>query len=155
VKFLAVSTLASLFAACAAAPHTPRPAGPPTPLATDGPSGIAGTVGILVGDHMPPMPEEADVPTPAAGAPVHVLRGAHAPMATIDRGAPDYVGITTTDSDGRFRVALPAGTYTVLTEHRGEPYLNCFGGDGHWCTVTVADGAWSETAIIDSADATF
>ncbi len=152
---LAVLTLLLSIAACASSSPAPRAAAPPPPLASDGSSGIAGTVAILTGDHMPPMPPGADAPTPAAGAPVHVLRGGHALMAVIDRGSADYVGIVTTDRDGRFRVALPAGTYTVLTEHAGAPYLNCFSGDGTWCTVTVADGAWSETQIVDSSDATF
>lgn len=151
---LAVPSLL-LIAACVSSSPAPRSAAPPPPLASDGPSGIAGTVAILTGDHMPPMPPGADAPTPAAGAPVHVLRGAHALMAAIDRGSADYVGTVATDRDGRFRVALPAGTYTVLTEHDGAPYLNCFSGDGTWCTVTVADGAWSETQIVDSSDATF
>ncbi len=124
-------------------------------LGSDGASGIAGSVAILAGDFMPPMPPGADTPTPAAGAPVHILRGAHAPMAAIDRGSAAYVGTAATDSDGQFRVALPAGIYTVLTEHAGAPYLNCVGSDGSWCTVTVVDGAWSETRIVDSADATF
>lgn len=153
---LAVSALLLSIAACASSSSsTPHPAGPPPPLQRDGASGIAGTVAILTGDHMPPMPPGADAPTPAAGALVHVLRGAHALTAAIDRDSPDYVGTVTTDRDGRFRVALSAGTYTVLTEHDGAPYLNCFSGDGTWCTVTVADGAWSETSIVDSANATF
>lgn len=150
MKYLAAAVAALSFAGCAGAPSASRST---APLASEGPSGITGTVGVLTGDHMPPMPE-SDAPTPAAGAPVHVLRGAHAPMATIDRAGSDYVGTATTDQDGRFRVALPPGTYTVLTEHGGEPYLNCVDAGG-WCTVTVSAGAWSDTTIVDSADATF
>lgn len=154
-RFAVPSLLLLSIAACATSAGAPRSASPPPPLASDGPSGISGTVAILAGDFMPPMPPGADVPTPAAGAPIHILRGAHAPMAALDRGSAAYVGTATAGSDGGFRVALPPGTYTVLTEHAGAPYLNCFGGDGVWCTVTVADGAWSETHIVDSADATF
>ncbi|MBL8623264.1 MAG: hypothetical protein JNK64_18270 [Myxococcales bacterium] len=152
---LAVPTLLLSIAACASSSPAPRAAAPPPPLASDGTSGIAGTVAILAGNYMPPTPPGTPGPQPAAGAPVHILRGPHALMAAIDRGSADYVATVTTDRDGRFRVVLPAGTYTVLTEHDGAPYLNCFSGDGTWCTVTVADGAWSETQIVDSTDATF
>ncbi|MGE0788103.1 MAG: carboxypeptidase-like regulatory domain-containing protein [Sandaracinaceae bacterium] len=113
-----------------------------------------GTVTVLTGDHMPPV-EIPDSGAPAAMAPVHVLRGAHAPTAHLDRTAADYVGSTTTDASGVFRVALPPGTYTVLIEHDGMPYLNSFSGDGTWTTVTVTAGAWAAFEIRDTAGATF
>lgn len=123
------------------------------PLPGDGPQGIAGVVTVLAGDHMPPF--EGGGAAPSAHAPVHVLRGAHAPMAILDRASPDYVGSTTTAADGTYRAALPPGIYTVLVEHDGAPYLNTFTGDGRWSTVTVTAGAWASFDIRDSADAVF
>ncbi len=127
--------------------------GPARPLPSAGAEGISGTVSVLTGDHMPPDPSPGGAPY--ASAPVHVLRGAHAPMTVLDRAAPYYVGTATTDANGVYRAALPAGTYTVLIEHDGEPYLNSYSGDGHWATVTVAAGQWSTRDIQDTAMATF
>ncbi len=148
--------------ACGASSGAPRSAhdlstsegvvGPARALPGDGPQGIGGTVTVLAGDHMPPFEGGA---APSAHAPVHVLRGAHAPMAVLDRSSPDYVGTTATDGDGTYRVALSPGIYTVLVEHDGAPYLNAFEGDGHWVTVTVTAGAWASFDVSDSADAVF
>ncbi|MFK7984946.1 MAG: carboxypeptidase-like regulatory domain-containing protein [Sandaracinaceae bacterium] len=135
------------------------------PLSSEGTQGIMGRVSILTGDHMPGIYDPDDPMegpdhdslrgSPAASAPVHVLRGRHTRFERLDRSASHYVGSTTTGADGGFRVALPPGVYTVLTEHDGLLYLNRSQGDGTWSTLTVAEGEWTETAIQDSADATF
>lgn len=176
--FLALSLL---LAACGAPPVTSQtahgqtaaraepsePIAEPPPqliaLSPDGSQGVVGRVTVLRGNHMPqiypadiPPPPQADpAGAPQADAPVHVLRGRHMPFERLDPGASFYLGSSTTGPDGTFRVALPPGEYTVLTEHEGQAYRNSFQPDGAWTTLTVTDGEWTEVLIQDSADATF
>lgn len=142
--------VSSLLIACG-----PRAAPAPSgPAAATGAQGVRGTVSVLIGDFMPPGPS-GGAPTPLAGAVVHVLAGPHRLLAAIDRGDPAYRGTVTTDDAGRFEIALAPGVYTVVTEVDGQPYLNCFQGDGTWCTVTVASGQWVEDDLVDNSRATY
>lgn len=154
MKYASLASLAALaaLAACGGSSPPPSPPSPPG-LPTTGAEGIRGTVSILTGDFMPPAPSGAA--TPAAGAPVHVFAGAMKPVAAIDRGDAAYRGTLTTGADGTYQAALPPGTYTVVTEHDGAPYLNCFGGDGTWCTIAVTAGQWTQVDITDNSGATY
>lgn len=137
-------------AACGAHHAAPAPTADPQPAPNA--QGLRGRVLVLTGDFMPPG---QGVTTPAAGAPVHVFAGPHAVVDQLAAGDPSLVGTYTTGADGSFAIALPPGIYTVVTEHAGRPYLNCFAGSGGWCTAEVTAGAWTTYDLTDSADATF
>ncbi len=138
-------------------PHQQRP------LAADGPQGVTGQIIVLRGNHMPGVrPAEqprsdADAPrgAPSPNAPVHVLHGRHMPTERIDYASNAYVGTATTDAEGRFRISLPPGNYTVLTEHDERLYLNHFVAGGEWASVEVTANEWTEFDIRDTADARF
>lgn len=142
-----------LLAACGASSPSAAPPSNPGP-STTGAEGLRGTITILTGDFMPPGPSTGGA-APSASAPVHVFAGTLQPITTIDRTDPAYRGTTTTDASGRYQIALPPGTYTVLIESDGVPYRNCYDSDGTWCTFTVTAGQWTEADIEDNSDATY
>ena len=156
MKLASLAPLILLSACGGSSPPASSPGntGSPPGLTAEGPEGIRGTVTILTGDFMPPGPPSGTA-APAANAPVHVFAGTLQPVAAIDPAAPAYRGTVMTDAEGRFQIALPAGTYTLVTEHDGAPYLNCQDGDGAWCATTISAGTWAELAIVDNAGATY
>lgn len=82
----------------------------PTPAA--GPSGIEGV--ILVSPVRPgPIRRDSPGPAPAGNIPFVIMK------------AEERVSSFTTDPEGRFRVQLPPGHYTVLREDPGSRI-------GHW-----------------------
>ena len=123
-----------------------------------GDQGIKGRVLVMSGNFMPRAegtpPHGSTTAAPAVR--VHVYRGRHRPVETLDRSDPAYLTSVVTDGAGAYKVRLAPGTYTVVTEHEGAPYLNCLSstatGEPDWCAVEVRGGAWTERDLRDDAD---
>ena len=166
------------------APDAPNPSSPVAPAPSPSPSpsspaafpqGVRGHVIEKTGNFMPGVvgksttpnaPRKAGAPdttrkTTPLSVPVHVYRGAIARTERHDPKSPAYVTTVTSDANGEYRVALPAGTYTVVAEIDGKLYLNSFGagaaaGDAdRWSTVDVTPNAFAEWNIEDTSGATF
>lgn len=115
---------------------TPAPAGTVVP-GTPGASGIEGTV--LLGPTCPVEREDSPCPPrPGANLAVQIYAGGEAGM---------YVANVRTDDDGRFRIDLPPGAYTLDGPCSGP--MKCIVAYPRLVptTVTVESGAFTEVTI--------
>ena len=123
-----------------------------------GPQGVVGRVEKLTGDFMP------RIGPPAGGGgqkraplavPVHVFRGRVKVFEKPDRDHPALVAVVQADKEGKFRVPLESGEYTLVAEIDGRLYLNSMTGDGDWSPTRVEAGAWQDVLIQDTSAAVF
>ncbi len=91
--------------------------------------GIQGRVVKLLGDFTLEPPLGEIVPEPV---PVHVFRGRLAPIDAPNPQHAALVKIIQPDEEGRFRLSLPPGEYTLVAEIDGQLYLNNRAEDGFW-----------------------
>ena len=123
--------------------------------AEQGEQGVQGRVLKLTGNFMPSIGGPPGGKTQPLAVPVHIFKGSLRPLAKPDPKHPALVTIVQADKDGRYRAALPPGTYTVVAEIDGKLYLNLFLGEGTWGTVKVEKGKWIAWDIKDTSDAAF
>ncbi|MCG3179546.1 MAG: hypothetical protein BIFFINMI_01882 [Phycisphaerae bacterium] len=127
---------------------------PKDDAAGDGKQGVEGQVMQLTGDFMPG-------PGPARGArtplsvPVHVFKGKVKMFTRPDPTHAQLVRTVQADKDGKFKVALAPGVYTVVAQIGGSMYLNIMTGDGFWWAVTVEAGKWAHVDIKETSGAAF
>jgi inhibitor of cysteine peptidase len=119
--------------------------------------GVTGRVLKLTGNHMPTVGIGVGRrgKTEPLSVPVHVFKGALKPLAKPDPKHPALVKTVRSGKDGRYRVPLDPGEYTVVAEIKGKLYLNLLRGDGTWATVTVRKGTWTTWDIRDTSEAAF
>jgi hypothetical protein len=93
---------------------TPTPSGPGSPVPATAPSS-SGIEGVVLVSPTRPGPITKDTPTsaPAPNVTFVVMKGS------------EKVSSLTTDAEGRFRIFLPPGQYTVLRDDPGARI-------GHW-----------------------
>lgn len=107
----------------------------------------------LTGNRMPRIgPPGATRPL---SVPVHVFEGALKPLAKPDPTHSARAKTVRSDRQGRYRVPLPPGVYTVVAEIAGKLYLNLRRSDGNWATITVHPGRWATWNIRETPEAAF
>jgi hypothetical protein len=123
--------------------------------------GIHGTVEIWEGNFMPPVDPQHGRGTITPGVNRRVR--AHEPVrmagglssARRDSVPTRLVAETVTDSNGRFFLPVPPGTYSVFVEEDSSWYFNGWNGEGIQGAVTVEAGKPSDMLIKVTTKATF
>lgn len=131
--------------------------------AAEHPQGIDGQVVALEGNFMPGPVVPGRLPggtKKPLSVPVHVFRGRIEVRERPDPKHPALVAVVKSDAQGKFRVPLPPGEYTVVAEIDGKLYLNIIEIDAStqkpvWPTVVVAPKKWSRWVIEDTSKAAF
>lgn len=129
-------------------------------LAGPGGQGVEGVVQLMKGDFMP-----GPQPPPGTVTPVSRKIYFHKP-ATAKQSQPAQTGfyrkILTplvaqgkSGADGRFRVELPPGTYTMVVEESGALYANRFDGQGTIYPVVVKPGKFTHVEFHLDAQTTW
>lgn len=134
------------------APDSTRALPDPGPPPVEPQQGINGRVVKLVGDFTLDPPRGESVPQ---AAPVHLFRGRLLPIDEPDPEHPQFVQIVQPDEQGRFKIPLPPGEYTLVAEIDGFLYLNNADAEGNWTTVVVKPDIWTEFTIENVLEATF
>ena len=105
------------------------------------PSGVTGTVVLLKGDFMPGPGATSGHKTPVARK-IHFYRAARLDQVVAQGEGGFYLKIntakvaeTSSDSKGKFRLALAPATYTMVVEENGKLYAN--GTDGTYLKPVV------------------
>jgi hypothetical protein len=70
--------------------------------------------------------------------------------STDARKHPQFLGWTTSDSQGYFQVGLSPGEYTLFAEYEDYLYLNGFNGDGSHGSIQVKEGQLREIRLINN-----
>lgn len=131
--------------------------------AAEHPQGIEGQVVALEGNFMPGPVVPGQLPGGSKkplSVPVHVFRGKIEVRERPDPKHPALLAVIHSDKEGKFRVPLPPGKYTVVAEIDGKLYLNIFEfdaatGKSVWPTVIVEPRKWSRWVIEDTSKAAF
>jgi len=84
-----------------------------------------------------------------------VFKGTLKPHVKPNPTHPTLAKTVRSDKQGRYRVPLPPGVYTVVAEIKGKLYLNLHRSDGNWATITVHPGQWATWNIRDTSEAAF
>ena len=137
-----------------------EPSGGP---AAEQPQGIEVQVVALEGDFMPGPVVPGQLPRGTKkplSVPVHVFRGKIEVRERPDPKHPALLAVVKSDKEGKFRVPLPPGEYTVVADIGGKLYLNIFEfdaatGKSVWPTVVVEPKKWSRWVIEDTSKAAF
>jgi hypothetical protein len=120
--------------------------------------GIVGRVERLTGDFTPRVGPGAGgskrSKTPLA-VPVHVFRGRVKMFEKPDPRHPALFVVVRADKEGRFRVPLEPGEYTVVAEIDGRMYLNDMTDAGEWTPLQIEPGVWRDVRIEDTSEAAF
>ncbi len=127
------------------------------------PQGIEGQVVALEGNFMPGPVAPGQVPggtKKPLSVPVHIFRGKIEVRERPDPKHPALLAVVKSDKEGKFRVPLPPGEYTVVAEISGKLYLNIFEFDATtrksvWPTVAVEPKKWTRWVIEDTSKAAF
>jgi hypothetical protein len=112
--------------------------------------GIKGTVLWLEGNFMPgPGQDRKGQPVERALYIYQILKESDLKKKEPFYAIPDLepVKIVTSDSEGRFSVALPPGSYSLLSKEKEGLYANSFDGEGHINPVHVKAGHYTEITI--------
>ncbi len=108
--------------------------------------GVEGRVISIFQDMMPGPGPRAGPAVTALAVPVHVFWGKLVPLDKIDPKHPALVKVAQADQNGRFKVALPPGVYTVVAEIDSQ-LIGRRDAFGAWVTVKVEPGKWSTLNI--------
>ena len=68
---------------------------------------------------------------------------------------PSLIGWILSDSNGRFKVGLPPGEYTILAQYDSYLYLNQFLGNGNYAPVQVTANQITEVQLVNTQNAAF
>lgn len=125
--------------------------------------GIVGRVEKLTGNFMPQAVPPGQGPAAGGGTnaktplpvPVHVFRGRVKMFEKPDPRHPALLVVVRADKEGKFRVPLEPGEYTVVAEIDGRMYLNDMTDAGEWTPVQIEPGVWRDVRIEDTSDAAF
>ena len=117
--------------------------------------GVRGVVEKLSGNFMPGPGRGAGGRREPLSVPVHVFKGKVKVFVKPDPKHPQLVAIVKSGKDGRYKVPLEPGEYTVVAEIDGKLYLNIFTGAGFWPTVKVKPGEWTHWDIQETSEAAF
>lgn len=123
--------------------------------------GIAGEVWWLEGDFMPRIGEKP----PGQRKPVRREVVFYEVVSLEDLGQESgpvfpaipgkQVASVTSGDDGKFKVMLPEGTYSVFTEEPGGFFANSFDEEGQVNVVTVRKGEMTQMTIEINYQATY
>jgi hypothetical protein len=139
-------------------PSEPAPPAHPSHPVPSGAQGVDGEVDRLVGDFQPCVaPCSTSGTTTPLAVPVHVFRGEHRVVTTLDPHDATLLRSVVADANGFYQVELDPGVYTVVAEIGGQLFSNELSGTtaDAWATVTVSLGAWTEHPIDDTRNAAF
>jgi hypothetical protein len=121
--------------------------------------GVSGVVLLIDGNQMPSPDEPRPAPRPVSRI-VAVYELTHQNQATLQDGffhfiATKKVAQTRSRKNGRFRIKLPPGTYSLFVREPQGWYANQWDGQGNIHPVTVSRGAFTHTTLSISHGATF
>jgi hypothetical protein len=86
---------------------------------------------------------------------VHVFRGRVKMFEKPDPRHPALCVVVRAAKEGKFRVPLEPGEYTVVAEIDGRMYLNDMTDAGEWTPLKVEAGVWRDVCIEDTSEAAF
>lgn len=124
--------------------------------------GISGFVIYLSGNQMPTnQTDESRSNSQPVSTKVWIfsgkIMGTGSPRWLLEKAQkhPSLIGWTVSDSNGKFKVGLPPGEYTLLAEYGSNLYLNKFLGDGSFASVQVTTNQVTEVQLINDENAVF
>ncbi len=117
--------------------------------------GVKGKAVKLTGNFMPGIGGPPGGRRTPMSVPVWVFKGKVKPFKKPDRKHPALVKVVRSGKDGTYRVALPPGEYTIVSEIGGRLYLNSYDGVGFWSTEMVEKSRWTEFDLVDSSEAVY
>ena len=117
--------------------------------------GIQGVVSSLSGNHMPTN-EKLTGNSQTVSTKVWVFRGkingTTSPQWSLEQAKkhPSLIGWVLSDAEGKFKVGLPTGEYTLFGEFDSYLYLNSFVGDGSYASVQVSPNKITDMQIVNT-----
>lgn len=117
--------------------------------------GIQGVVSSLSGNHMVTT-EKLTGNSQTASTKVWVFRGkingTTSPQWPLEQAKkhPSLIGWVLSDAEGKFKVGLPTGEYTLFGEFDSYLYLNNFVGDGSYASVQVYPNKITNIQIVNT-----
>jgi len=131
----------------------------PGALPAQAQQGITGVVVLLEGNQMPSPGEPRPAPRPVRRLllvyPLTHQNQAKAEGVFFQSIATKKVAQTRSRKNGRFRINLPPGTYSLFVREANGLYANQWDGNGFIHPVTVTPGKFTETSLSISYAASF
>ncbi len=120
--------------------------------------GISGQVTWLEGNQMPRISEEGkETKVNPKGIPIQRLVRVY-PLTNLEDTkletglfksiSSEPITSVETDKEGRYRVFLPPGTYSIFTVEEEGLFANMFDGQGNIQPITVKEGEWTLLDIV-------
>lgn len=123
--------------------------------------GISGIVTEATGNQMPMQ----DAPRPVSKGiltTVYIFEPTNTSQVTQQGTSPIYTKISTkevasvqTDSSGSFKIALPAGSYSVFVKYGNNYFANLFDQNNNIALFTVEEGKLTEVKLVVNKGASY